>query len=418
MTETSFGAALSRLWSRAPKALLEGIIASAPAVIAKYELTPLVLAHVLAQISHECGAGREIVENLNYSPEGIVRTWPTRFRSVADALPFAYKPQALANKVYNGRMGNRAGSNDGWLFRGRGGTNTTGHDGYYKLAMKMALDLLNDPDKVNDPKLFFECAVVDFILCGCVAPAKRDDERLVTRRLNGGLIGFAQRQEWLRKWKAALVEVYGPEALTVYSDGRPAGVLAFGDSGLEVKGLQNSLAAKGYSCGHDDGDYLEGTRNAVLALQADEGLPTNGTACQETKDALEQSVGRPVGEGRALATVTDLRAAGSRTVAAADRLGQIGKAKAALGTAGLTGWLLDKGGALDLDGVQGGIDKAQQAYGMFASVKSLLKPLLSAELMLPIAVAIAVAGLLVLIESRRIAAARVDDHRSGANMGR
>src|SRR4051794_38510137 len=120
MTEPSFGAALARQWPRAPQPLLEGIIATAPAVFEKYGFTPLVIAHFMAQISHECGAAHELVETLNYSPEGIVKTWPSRFPSLAAAIPFAHKPQALANQVYNGRMGNQPGSNMGWTFRGRG----------------------------------------------------------------------------------------------------------------------------------------------------------------------------------------------------------------------------------------------------------------------------------------------------------
>jgi hypothetical protein len=48
--------------------LRAGIVAAAPLVFAKYGITtPLLVAHVMAQISHECGAGHDVVENLNYS---------------------------------------------------------------------------------------------------------------------------------------------------------------------------------------------------------------------------------------------------------------------------------------------------------------------------------------------------------------
>jgi len=198
---------MNRMWpvgdSRV-SGLRAGIVASAPAVFEKYGLTtPLLVAHAMAQFSHECGAGTEMIENLNYSAEGLIKTWPTRFDQ-ARAASFAHKPQAIANAVYNGRMGNHTGTDDGWNFRGRGLSQTTGREGYEKLGAKIGLDLIVSPEIVNEPAHALECGVADFILCGCLAPAKEDDVSEVTHRLNGGDIGLAERQVWLLKWKAAL----------------------------------------------------------------------------------------------------------------------------------------------------------------------------------------------------------------------
>jgi putative chitinase len=77
-------------------------------------------------------------------------------------------------------------------------------EGYARLAKATGLDLVRHPDLVNDPARFLECGVADFILCGCLPFAKADDVLNVTRRLNGGTVGLAQRQAWLAKWKAAL----------------------------------------------------------------------------------------------------------------------------------------------------------------------------------------------------------------------
>jgi putative chitinase len=208
MPQSSFGEALLRLWPNGDvkiPGLRAGIIAAAPAVFAKYGIaTPLLAAHVMTQISHECGAGREVVENLNYSAGRMMQVWPSRFPSMASAQPYAGNPRALANKVYNGRMGNASGSDDGWNFRGRGAVQTTGRDGYARLAKATGLDLVNHPDLVNDSRGFLECGVADFILCGCLPFAKADDVLNVTRRLNGGTVGLAARRLWLAKWKAAL----------------------------------------------------------------------------------------------------------------------------------------------------------------------------------------------------------------------
>jgi putative chitinase len=205
MAASSFGEALSRLWpngdARIP-GLRAGIVAAAPEVFAKYGIaTPLLAAHVMAQISHECGAGHEVVENLNYTAARMMQVWPSRFPTLAAAALYAGNPRALADKVYNRRMGNAAGSDDGWNFRGRGASQTTGREGYARLAKATGLDLVAHPDLVNDPA---QCGVADFVLCGCLPFAKADDVLNVTRRLNGGTVGLAQREAWLAKWKTAL----------------------------------------------------------------------------------------------------------------------------------------------------------------------------------------------------------------------
>lgn len=204
----TFAAAFARLWPHADARiphLRDGILDAAPSVFASRRITsPVVVAHIMAQISHECGAGRDVVENLNYTAGRMMQVWPSRFPTMASAAPYAGRPQALANKVYNGRMGNCEGSDDGWTFRGRGAAQTTGRDGYARLARATGLDLVAQPELVNDPRCFLACGVADFIACGCLPYAERDDVVGVTRRLNGGTIGLAERKAWLARWKAAL----------------------------------------------------------------------------------------------------------------------------------------------------------------------------------------------------------------------
>jgi putative chitinase len=183
--------------------LVEGIATAAPIVFPKYGLTSdLLIAHAMAQFTQECGGGTEVIENLNYSAQGLMNTWPSRF-DAAKAAEFARDAHRIANEVYNGRMGNHLNSDDGWNFRGRGGSQVTGRDAYEKLGQKVALDLIDEPDLINQPQHFLECAVADFILCGCLAFAAEDDVSGVTHHLNGGFIGLAGRTAWLARWKAA-----------------------------------------------------------------------------------------------------------------------------------------------------------------------------------------------------------------------
>lgn len=195
--------------------LRDGIAVSAPKVFTKYGPinSSLLVAHLMAQISHECGAGHDIIENLSYSAARMTQVWSSRFPSTASAEPYAHNPQKLANKVYNGRMGNRIGSNDGWNFRGRGGSQTTGREGYERVKKQTGLDVISDPDILIRPATFLECATSDFINCGCFPYAKEDNITMVTKRLNGGLIGINERKAWLVRWKKALGN--GPINLTL-----------------------------------------------------------------------------------------------------------------------------------------------------------------------------------------------------------
>nr|WP_246701383.1 glycoside hydrolase family 19 protein [Rhodopseudomonas sp. BR0C11] len=226
---SDFGRVLNKLWPKGDQkipGLRAGMIATAGAVFARFDATsPQVVAHIMAQISHECGTGRDVVENLNYTAGRMVQIWPSRFKTLEAAKPYAGNPQALANKVYNGRMGNRPGSDDGWNFRGRGGSQTTGREGYERLAKLTGLDVVNNPDLVLDPQHFLLCAVADFVACGCMPFAKADDVVGVTRRLNGGAIGLAERRAWLAQWKAALGAepvVFARAAAPVVADPSPA----------------------------------------------------------------------------------------------------------------------------------------------------------------------------------------------------
>ena len=110
--------------------------------------TPLRLAHFLAQVLHESGLLRIVEENLNYSAEGLRRIFP-RYFTPAQAQRYARQPQAIASRVYGGRLGNGdEASGDGWRFRGRGLIQLTGRDNYRALADWLADDVVAAPDSV------------------------------------------------------------------------------------------------------------------------------------------------------------------------------------------------------------------------------------------------------------------------------
>lgn len=186
--------------------LIEGIVNSSEEVFEKYGITsPLARAHFLGQVSHECGAGEEMIENMNYSQQGLINTWPSRFDHDR-AARYAHNPMMIGDTVYGGRMGNLPPpSNDGYNFRGRGLTQLTGKGDYDKVGKALDLDLVSNPDLINDPAHILEIGAYDFVkVCGCLPYAEKDDIIGVTRHLDGGLIGLASRKLWTVKWKHAL----------------------------------------------------------------------------------------------------------------------------------------------------------------------------------------------------------------------
>lgn len=146
-------------------------------------------AMFFGQIAMETGRLRSVEENLSYSAQGLVNTWPRRFPSLAAAAPFARNPKALANKVYGGRMGN-VGPNDGWLYRGRGLKQLTGKDNYVKAAKGLGVDFVANPDLVATPAYAASTAAWFWTSINGNSFADRNDYRGLTLAINGGLTGY------------------------------------------------------------------------------------------------------------------------------------------------------------------------------------------------------------------------------------
>lgn len=108
---------------------------------------PLRQAALLAQVGHESGGLARVVENLNYSAQGMMRAWPSRFPTIESAHYYEHSPERLANFVYANRMGNGPyASGDGWRYRGRGPLQITGLDNYRGMGKALSLDLVANPD--------------------------------------------------------------------------------------------------------------------------------------------------------------------------------------------------------------------------------------------------------------------------------
>jgi putative chitinase len=161
--------------------------------------TPLRQRHFLAQLLHESAGFNAVRENLNYSGEALWRTFPRHFATQAEAMTFARQPERIANRVYANRMSNgNEASGDGWRFIGRGLIQITGRANYTAVSCALFGDdrLLTNPELLEQPRNAVESACWFWKSNNLNQFADRDDINTVTRRINGGVNGLADRQKY------------------------------------------------------------------------------------------------------------------------------------------------------------------------------------------------------------------------------
>ena len=157
-------------------------------------------AMFIGQCSHECGNFRTLEENLNYRAETLMKLWPKRFPSLEFAKQYERNPKKIANSVYANRMGNRdEASGDGYRFRGRGALQCTGHSTYFHASKALGVDFVMQPDLVATPKYAALTAGWFWETHKLNAPADALDFAKVTKIINGGLIGLADREKHVRE---------------------------------------------------------------------------------------------------------------------------------------------------------------------------------------------------------------------------
>ena len=160
----------------------------------KYDIsTPKRQAYFIGQCMHESGGFKQLKENLNYSARGLMATWPSRFPDIDTAEKFERNPEKIANKVYAGRMGNTE-DGDGAKYIGRGLIQLTGKENYANCGNAIGVDLVANPDLLSTPKYAALSAGWFWNRKGLNALADADDIDTITKRINGGLIGIADRK--------------------------------------------------------------------------------------------------------------------------------------------------------------------------------------------------------------------------------
>lgn len=145
----------------------------------------------LAQIGHESGNLRYVVENLNYSAERLYKMFSKRFKDLAEAQTYARQPARIASKVYANRMGNgNEESGDGWLYRGRGLIQLTGKANYQKFANHMKMNLDEIVSFLETPKGACYSAGFFWMTNNCNNKTIEQSTRII----NGGTNGLDDRR--------------------------------------------------------------------------------------------------------------------------------------------------------------------------------------------------------------------------------
>jgi len=271
---------LRQLYPSAAAPIIAAFASQAPALLAEFGISDRQnrLHFFLAQIGHESGGLRITEENLNYTGPRMMQVWPSRFPTLASTQGFAGNPQALANRVYGGRMGNTA-PNDGWTYRGRGFIQITGKDGYQQVGQEAGLDLVANPDWPTLPEHALRVACAFWRWKNLNPKCDAGDFVGVTKRINGGTTGLQDRFNWLEKVQSL---VGWP-----LSGGAPAGALNEVPLGVpQLKAVQLRLRALGLYLGSIDGIFGALSRAGLKAFQAASNLPANGRLTQPTLAAL------------------------------------------------------------------------------------------------------------------------------------
>ncbi len=154
--------------------------------------TTLRTAAFVAQLAHESGEFRWMEE-----------IWgPT-------AAQLRYEPPSeLAQRLGNTQPG------DGKRFKGRGPIQITGRFNYAKYGELLGIDLVADPARAAAPELAFATAGLYWQSNGLNELADQRQFVTITRRINGGTNGLADRQMYYERAQAVLAAAPAPRERT------------------------------------------------------------------------------------------------------------------------------------------------------------------------------------------------------------
>ena len=165
----------------------------------KYSITDInEKAMFLAQTTHESNDYKRLEESFNYRPERLFEVFKKRVGTLENAKKLCLQgAKEIADFVYGGRLGNA--KDEGYTYRGRGIIQLTGKNNYEYYGKKINIDLVNNPHLAKEPDIAMEIALLFWKEKGCGMFAKMGDVKTVTKLINGGYNGLADRQKRFNK---------------------------------------------------------------------------------------------------------------------------------------------------------------------------------------------------------------------------
>ena len=249
--------------------------------------TPLRMTHFLAQALHETGGFSILRESMNYSASRLFEIFGVNRHSAAvtreEAERLAHKQEDIAERVYglgNPRKARELGNTqvgDGFRYRGNGVLQTTGRGNHQRMGALVGVDFEGNPALVIAPEHALKPALHEWTEGNLNRFADKNDIRTITRRINGGFNGLADREAWFSKLWPLLK-----------TDDLPNEPFEVGAEDDDVKQLQQDLN----DLGADpqlivDGRMGNNTRRAVQAFQNAAGLSADGIAGPVTNEAIK-----------------------------------------------------------------------------------------------------------------------------------
>lgn len=235
--------------------IIEAVAGVFQSTLERYDInTMLRIAHFMGQIVHESAGMRTTQE----------------FASGA---------------AYEGRrdLGNTQ-KGDGRRYKGRGLLQLTGRENYRVYGAAIGADLEGNPELAAEPEMSLTIACEYWQKRKINPHCDRDDLIAVTKKVNGGTNGLADRRKYLGKAKTALQRIIALDpGLEVPAENRP--ILRRGSRGGAVADLQELLRAAGMSL-TIDGDFGPATDTMVRHFQASKGLVADGIVGAKTWKAL------------------------------------------------------------------------------------------------------------------------------------
>lgn len=287
-------AAKAKIWDGYVDALISP---EGNALFQKYAVTNSQrMAHFLSQALHETGSLTILWESGNYSARRITQIFGVGHHSArvteSEARSLAGNAYALFERVYGlgnpskaRELGNRE-KGDGFRYRGLGILQTTGRGSHEEFAGKVGCPV----DKLCEPLNSIHAALLEWEAKKCNVSADSDDVVGVTKKINGGRNGLAERRAYLAKAKRVLARApNAPIVVPSRPNAAPSEpVVIIGDENGSVREMQELLARAGYVI-PIDGKMGPRTESAVAGFQVNHGLPGTGVADSETWKALREA---------------------------------------------------------------------------------------------------------------------------------